>query len=45
MRVLRTLIIKELRQFRRNPFLPKLVVGFPLAIVLILPWIANMTLH
>lgn len=42
MRVLRTLIIKELRQFRRNPFLPKLVVGFPLAIVLILPWIANM---
>lgn len=42
MSVLRTLIIKELRQFRRNPFLPKLVVGFPLAIVLILPWIANM---
>ncbi len=42
MRVIRTLIIKELRQFRRNPFLPKLVVGFPLAIVLILPWIANM---
>lgn len=42
MSVLRTLIIKELRKFRRNPFLPKLVVGFPLAIVLILPWIANM---
>lgn len=42
MNVLRTLIIKELRQFRRNPFMPKLVVFFPIAVILVLPWVANM---
>ena len=42
MSVLRTLIIKELRQFRRNPFMPKLVVFFPIAVILVLPWVANM---
>ena len=42
MGVLRTLIIKELRQFKRNPFMPKLVVAFPIMLTLVLPWIATM---
>lgn len=42
MGVLRTLIIKEIRQFRRNPFMPKLVVMFPLMLILVMPWIATM---
>ena len=42
MSVLYTLITKELRQFRRNPFIPKLVVFFPIAVILVLPWVANM---
>lgn len=42
MGVLKTLIIKELRQFKRNPFMPKLVVLFPLMLILVLPWIATM---
>lgn len=42
MGVLKTLIIKEMRQFRRNPFMPKLVVAFPLMLILVLPWIATM---
>lgn len=42
MGVLRSLIIKEIRQFRRNPFMPKLVVMFPIAIVLVMPWITTM---
>lgn len=42
MGVLKTLIIKEIRQFKRNSFMPKLVVGFPIMLILVLPWIATM---
>ena len=35
------LIRKEFLQLRRNPFLPKLFVGFPLALMLVFPWAAN----
>lgn len=42
MGVLKTLIIKELRQFKRNPFMPKLVVVFPIMLTLVLPWITTM---
>lgn len=42
MGVLRTLIIKELRQFKRNPFMPKLVIAFPIMLTLVLPWITTM---
>lgn len=42
MRMLLALIIKEFRLLRRNPFIPKMVVIFPFAIILVVPWITNM---
>ena len=42
MGVLKTLIIKEIRQFKRNVFMPKLVVAFPIMLILVLPWITTM---
>lgn len=42
MSALRSLIIKEIRQFRRNPFIPRLVIMFPIIIVLVMPWITTM---
>lgn len=40
--MLKYLLEKEFKQFFRNPFLPKLIVFFPVMIMLIIPWIANM---
>ena len=42
MRILRILLDKELRQFVRNPFLPKMVVMFPLMVMLVIPWVTTM---
>lgn len=42
MGILKTLVIKEIRQFRRNSFMPKLVVAMPLLLILVLPWITTM---
>lgn len=39
--MIRYLIEKEFKQFFRNPFLPKLVLMMPIAMMLILPWAAN----
>ncbi len=39
---MRQLLIKEFPQFSRNSFLPRLVVMFPIAIICIMPWVANM---
>lgn len=39
---LRFLLEKEFKQFFRNPFMPKLVVMFPLLIMLIMPWAATL---
>jgi len=36
------LIRKELLQIRRNGFLPKLVVVFPIVIMCVMPWVMNM---
>lgn len=36
------LVQKEFKQFFRNSFLPKMLVGFPIAAILIIPWVANM---
>lgn len=35
---LRYLLEKEFKQFFRNPFMPKLVVIFPLMVMLVMPW-------
>lgn len=40
--MLKYLLEKEFKQFFRNPFLPKLIVFFPVMIMLIIPWIADM---
>ena len=40
--MLKYLIQKEFKQFFRNRFLPKLVILMPCAIMLILPWAANL---
>ncbi len=40
--MLKYLLEKEFKQFFRNAFLPKLIILFPLAIMLIVPWIASM---
>ena len=40
--MLKDMLKKEFRQFRRNTFLPRLVVVFPLLIMLLMPLVANM---
>ena len=42
---LRFLIRKELKQFVRNQFLPKLIIVFPVMIMLVIPWIVNMDIR
>ncbi len=39
---LKFLLRKEFTQFRRNKFLPRLIIVFPIAVMLIAPQIANM---
>ena len=39
---LRYLIQKEFLQIRRNSFLPKLIVMFPIMIMCVMPWVMNM---
>ena len=39
---LKYLIEKEFRQFRRNAFLPKLVLAMPCLMMLVLPWAADL---
>jgi ABC-2 type transport system permease protein len=39
--MLKYLIEKEVKQIFRNPFLPKIIVVLPIAMLLILPWAAN----
>ena len=39
---LKYLLRKEFTQIRRNPFLPRLIVMFPVMIMCIMPWVMNM---
>ncbi len=39
---MRNLIRKELLQLRRNSFIPRLILIFPIAVVCILPWVMDM---
>lgn len=36
------LIEKEFKQFFRNSFLPRMLIGFPIMAILVIPWVANM---
>ncbi|MDR1600887.1 MAG: ABC transporter permease [Tannerella sp.] len=40
--MLKYLLEKEFRQFFRNAFLPKLVLLFPVMVMLVLPWVTTM---
>lgn len=42
MRQLAILLKKEFTQIRRNPFLPRLILVFPIMIMLVLPWVTTM---
>ena len=39
---LKFLIQKEFTQIRRNAFLPRLIVAFPIIIMCVMPWVMNM---
>ncbi len=45
MRTLLILIQKEFTQIRRNSFIPKFIIGFPVMIMLIMPWVTTMDVH
>lgn len=40
--MLKYLIEKEFKQIRRNSFLPKMIVMFPIVMMLVIPWITNL---
>lgn len=40
--IIKYLIEKEIKQFRRNRFLPQMLVMYPLMIMLVFPWAVNM---
>lgn len=42
MRTLLILIQKEFLQIRRNSFIPKFIIAFPLVMMLVMPWITTM---
>ena len=42
MKTLKYLIQKEFLQLRRNAFLPKLIVIFPIMVMCVMPWVMNM---
>ncbi len=39
--MIRFLIEKEFKQIRRNPFLPKMMAGFTLMMMMVMPWAAD----
>lgn len=45
MGTLRFLLEKEFRQFVRNPFMPKMVVMFPLVVMLVMPLVTTMDIR
>lgn len=45
MGTLRFLLEKEFRQFIRNSFMPKMVLMFPLVVMLVMPWVTTMDIR
>lgn len=45
MRAFMVLLQKEFLQIRRNPFLPRLIIGFPILIMLIMPLVMTMDIR
>lgn len=42
LRILTALLRKEVRLMRRNPLIPKIIIGMPLMVMLLLPLVANL---
>lgn len=40
--MIKYLLEKEILQIRRNSFLPRLIVAFPIVVMCVLPWVMNM---
>ncbi len=40
--ILKYILQKEVLQLKRNPFLPKMIVIFPIMIMCVMPWVMNM---
>lgn len=40
--MIKYLIEKEFKQIKRNPFLPKLIMMFPVLVMLVFPWVASL---
>ncbi|MBP7294405.1 MAG: ABC transporter permease, partial [Bacteroides sp.] len=40
--MLKFLIEKEFKQLLRNSFLPRLIIGYPCMVMIIMPWATNM---
>lgn len=40
--ILNYLLEKEFKQIRRNSFLPRMIIMFPIIIMLVIPWITNL---
>ncbi|MCI1784557.1 MAG: ABC transporter permease [Bacteroidales bacterium] len=43
--MLKYLIEKEFKQFFRNSFLPRLIIVFPIMIMLVMPWVATLDIR
>lgn len=43
--MLKALIIKEFIQIRRNPFLPRFILVFPIVIMIVIPFITTLDVH
>ncbi|KAA6307885.1 Inner membrane transport permease, partial [termite gut metagenome] len=39
--MIKFLLEKEFKQLLRNSFLPKLIIGLPIMVLLVFPWVAN----
>ncbi len=39
--MLNYLLKKEMKQLFRNPFIPKMLIGFPMLVLIVLPWAAS----
>lgn len=42
MSALKYLLEKEFKQFKRNAFMPRMVLAFPLMVMFVLPWVATL---
>ncbi len=41
MRTLKYLVEKEFKQIWRNPIIPKMILGYPVMVLLLFPWAIN----